>query len=119
MNLDDIGATILDGRTKGIPGTSAPFALRDIAKKNWNVLKEDLPLPLMVLKRSALDHNAAAFSEYLVANGLTLAPHGKTTMTPQIFAEQIASFAAYRRKKGEPLDDENPSWPIRPLGVPA
>lgn len=34
-------------------------------------------------------------------------------------AEQLASFAAYRRKQGNPLDDENPAWPIRPLGVPA
>lgn len=93
MTLDDISATILDGRTKGIPGTAEPFALRDIAKKNWNVLNEDMPLPLMVLKRSALDHNAKAFSEYLVANGLSLAPHGKTTMTPQIFAEQIGQGA--------------------------
>ena len=31
MTLDDIRATVLDGRTKGIPGTTAPFALRDIA----------------------------------------------------------------------------------------
>lgn len=93
MNLDDIRATILDSRTKGIPGTAEPFALRDIGKKGWNVLNEDLPLPLMVLRRSALDHNARAFSQYLVANGLSLAPHGKTTMTPQIFAEQLGQGA--------------------------
>jgi D-serine dehydratase len=93
MNLDDIHATILDGRTKGIPPTAEPFALRDIGKHGWNVLREDLPLPLMVLKRSALDHNAAAFSKYLDANGLSLAPHGKTTMAPQIFAEQLAQGA--------------------------
>jgi D-serine dehydratase len=93
MNLDEINATILDGRTKGVPGSTEPFALRDIAKKAWNVLREDLPLPLMVLKRSALDHNAAAFAEYLVANGLSLAPHGKTTMAPQIFAEQLKDGA--------------------------
>ncbi|MEQ1768931.1 MAG: amino acid deaminase [Devosia sp.] len=93
MTLDDIRAMVLDGRTKGIPGTSAPFALRDIAGKGWNVLREDLPLPLMVLKRSALDHNAAAFSAYLDANGLSLAPHGKTTMTPQVFAEQLGQGA--------------------------
>ncbi|MEO7221540.1 MAG: alanine racemase, partial [Devosia sp.] len=89
MILDDIGSTILDARTKGVPGTAAPFALADIGKQGWNVLLEDLPLPLMVLKRSALDHNAAAFGDYLVASELSLAPHGKTTMSPQIFAEQL------------------------------
>lgn len=89
MTLDDILATRLDGRTKGIPGTTEPFALKDIAAKRWNVLREDLPLPLMVLKRSALDHNATVFGEYLESNGLSLAPHGKTTLSPQIFAEQL------------------------------
>src|SRR5688572_29548397 len=93
MNLDEIHSTILDGRTKGVPGTAAPFALRDIGTKGWNVLNEDLPLPVMVLKRSALDHNAAAFSKYLDANSLSLAPHGKTTMAPQLFAEQLAQGA--------------------------
>lgn len=93
MNLEEITSTILDGRTKGIPGTTEPFALADIAKKGWNVLREDLPLPLMVLKRSALDHNAAAFRNYLVAHELSFAPHGKTTMSPQIFAEQLANGA--------------------------
>ncbi len=91
--FETIGTTILDGRTKGIPGTAAPFALADIGKQGWNVLAEDLPLPLMVLKRSALDHNAAAFGQYLVSNGLSLAPHGKTTMSPQIFAEQLGHGA--------------------------
>ena len=84
-------ATVLDGRTKGIPGTTAPFALRDIAAKKWNVLREDLPLPLMVLKRSALDHNAEVFGAYLVEGKLSLAPHGKTTMSPQIFARATGS----------------------------
>ncbi|NUT31496.1 MAG: 3'-5' exonuclease [Hamadaea sp.] len=29
-------------------------------------------------------------------------------------AEQVASFAAYRRKQGQPLDDEDGTWPIKP-----
>lgn len=93
MTLDDIRATVLDRRTKGIPGTAAPFALRDIAAKDWNVLREDMSLPLMVLRRSALDHNAAVFGDYLVEQKLSLAPHGKTTMSPQIFAEQLSHGA--------------------------
>lgn len=31
------------------------------------------------------------------------------------YAEQRRSFADYRRRKGEPLDDESTDWPIRPL----
>ncbi|MGV8950713.1 MAG: amino acid deaminase [Cypionkella sp.] len=93
MNLDALHQTMLDDRTKGIPGGVAPFPLAEIGAKGWNVLSEDLPLPLMVLRRSALDHNATVFNAYLEANGLSLAPHGKTTMSPQIFAEQLANGA--------------------------
>src|ERR1700712_2566574 len=93
MTPIDLRATLLDGRTKGIPGTAAPFALGDIARQGWNVLNEDMPLPLMVLKRSALDHNAEVFGAYLRDEGLSLAPHGKTTMAPQIFAEQLGHGA--------------------------
>jgi D-serine dehydratase len=84
---------MLDGRTKGIPGTAEPFPLADIAKQGWNILNEDMPLPLLVLKRSALDHNESVFGAYLHDEGLALAPHGKTTMSPQIFAEQLAGGA--------------------------
>lgn len=93
MNLNEIGNTVLDGRTKGIPHTVPPFALREIAAQRFNLLREDMPLPLMVLRRSALDHNAAAFGDYLTAHDLSLAPHGKTSMAPQLFAEQLAHGA--------------------------
>jgi len=29
-------------------------------------------------------------------------------------AEQVANFAAYRRRQGEPLEDEDGTWPIKP-----
>lgn len=93
MDIATIGETLLDGRTKGIPAGTPPFRLDTIAGKGWNVLAEDLPLPLMLLRRSKLDHNARVFSAYLLENGLSFAPHGKTTMAPQIFAEQLAAGA--------------------------
>jgi D-serine deaminase-like pyridoxal phosphate-dependent protein len=89
VNIDAIRATVLDARTKGIPGTCAPFALSDIAAQGWNVLRQDMPLPLMVLKRANLDYNADLFATYLKNHNLSLAPHGKTTMAPQIFAQQL------------------------------
>lgn len=33
----------------------------------------------------------------------------------RLHAEQVADFAAYRRRKGEPLEDENGEWPVRSL----
>src|SRR3569833_873126 len=89
MDIETLRATMLDGRTKGIPGTAAPFPLSELAGKGWNVLAEDMPLPLLVLKRSNLAHNARMFDAYLAATGLSLAPHGKTTMAPQNNTKQL------------------------------
>lgn len=93
LDLTSVLDTVLDHRTKGIPESAAPFRLGDIAGQGWNVLREVMPLPLMLLKRSALDHNAKVFGGYLKDNDLSLAPHGKTTMAPQIFSEQLANGA--------------------------
>lgn len=93
MDLQDISAMILDPRTKGIPFTAGKVPLAAIGAQGWNVLREDLPLPLMVLRRAALDHNARVFGDYLRTHHLSFAPHGKTTMAPQLYAEQLAHGA--------------------------
>ena len=48
----------LDGRTKGLPAGTHPLSRDEIADKRFNVLNEDLPLPLAVLKESSLAHNS-------------------------------------------------------------
>ena len=52
MSFSSFKKTILDKRTKGVPGLTTPFALEDILKKGWNILNEDMPMPLMILKKS-------------------------------------------------------------------
>lgn len=93
LNLADIEAEMLDGRTKGVPGGVAPFRLSEIGDKGWNVLAEDLPLPLVVLKRSCLENNIEVMQRYCRGHAAELAPHGKTTMAPQIFDMQLAAGA--------------------------
>ena len=77
---------IVDQRTKGIPGGIEPFPLGDIGAKGWNVLAGDLPLPVAVLKLSALNHNSRWMTEFLNHWGVAICPHGKTSMSPQLFA---------------------------------
>lgn len=73
---------------KGIPG-GARIAPNSVRGQGWNILKGDLPLPLLVIKERALAHNLRAMAEWCGRNGMLLAPHGKTTMCPQIFERQI------------------------------
>jgi D-serine dehydratase len=93
MDISEIDATILDGRVKGIPGDAAGFPLGEIGAKGWNVLREDLPLPLAVLRQSTLRHNSHWMREFLALSGAVIAPHGKTTMSPQLFRDQLADGA--------------------------
>jgi D-serine dehydratase len=76
---------------KGLP--DGPIRLGDIAQQDWNLLKGDLPMPNLVLKRSALTHNTARMQEYCDQNGAWFSPHGKTTMAPKIFRDQLKAGA--------------------------
>ncbi|HEV2129647.1 MAG TPA: alanine racemase, partial [Longimicrobiaceae bacterium] len=89
MKLEEIERGLLDDRIKGIPGGTEPFPLGEIGRRGWNVLREDLPLPVAVLKESALAHNSRWMQRFLEASGARIAPHGKTTMAPQLFRRQL------------------------------
>ncbi|WP_058914010.1 amino acid deaminase [Entomohabitans teleogrylli] len=52
------------------------------------VLNEEVCLPAAVIKKSALENNILWMQRYADARGVSLAPHGKTTMTPGIFRRQ-------------------------------
>lgn len=53
-----------------------------------NILNEDVCLPAAVIKKSALENNIQWMQRYADTRGVSLAPHGKTTMTPWIFQQQ-------------------------------
>lgn len=84
---------LLDASYKGYPLTAPPCRTGALAQQGWNVLAGDLPLPLAVLDRAALAHNLAWMQDYARQRGVLLAPHGKTTMSPELFAQQLAAGA--------------------------
>ena len=79
--------------TKGYPHAAAPLRRSSIAAQHWNVLRGDLPLPAAVIRRRALQGNLQWMQQYARTQGVELAPHGKTPMSPQIFAAQLAAGA--------------------------
>jgi D-serine dehydratase len=93
LSLDSLQSEIIDPRTKGFPPGAAPLPLSAIGAQGWNLLRGDLPFPLAVLRESALAHNHVWMRDFTAATGALLAPHGKTTMAPQIFAQQIKAGA--------------------------
>jgi D-serine dehydratase len=79
--------------TKGYPHLAAPLRRSAIAAQRWNLLRGDLPLPLAVIRRDALAGNLHWMQQFARAQGVELAPHGKTTMSPQLFAAQLQAGA--------------------------
>jgi D-serine dehydratase len=88
LNLDRVLDEPIDWRYKSFP--SGPRTkIRDVAARGWNVLGGDFLLPVMVLKDSALRHNSKLVASYCKSHDFLLAPHGKTTMAPQLLKLQL------------------------------
>ena len=51
------------------------------------------PTPLLTLSAPALRHNVATLASWCAERGLDLAPHGKTTMAPRLWADQLSAGA--------------------------
>ena len=93
IDLASIENSQLDNSLKGYPHRALPCAVKDIGRQGWNVMRGDLPFPVAMLKETALAHNLVWMADFTRATGVLLAPHGKTTMAPQIFARQIEAGA--------------------------
>jgi D-serine dehydratase len=74
------------------PGTPA-ISIQEIGKRGWHALKGDLPWPILLLKESAIRHNVELMAAFCREHGFEFAPHGKTTMAPQLVEMQIAAGA--------------------------
>ena len=83
----------LDHRTKGFPLLAQPVALDQIGARQWHVLDDVMPYPLATLRTSALQHNLAWMQDWARRKGVQLAPHGKTTMSPELFRMQLEAGA--------------------------
>jgi D-serine dehydratase len=93
MNLLEIENSLLDETTKGIPGGTPPFRLRDIREKRWNVLHEDMPSPIVTVKKSAIEHNREWMRHFLSESNTNHSPHGKTLVSPQIYENELRQGA--------------------------
>ncbi|HEY9026738.1 MAG TPA: alanine racemase [Burkholderiaceae bacterium] len=91
--MSDVLDPLLDATFKGFPHGAAPLRRSQVGAQGWNVLAGDLPLPLAVIRRDALAHNIGWMQRYADGAGVAFAPHGKTTMSPQLFRRQLDAGA--------------------------
>jgi len=62
-------------------------------KTNPNLFRSSFQFPMMVLKESSLKNNISVMAQYCRSVGAELAPHVKTTMSPQIAQMQVDAGA--------------------------
>jgi D-serine dehydratase len=92
LSLSSLDEQILQPGVKGLPITE-PLRQGAIAVQGWNVLHGDTSFPVAVLKTAALQHNLDWMRAFCERHAVELAPHGKTTMSPQLFGAQLHNGA--------------------------
>ncbi|GAB2329130.1 alanine racemase [Streptomyces griseoincarnatus] len=76
-------------RFKGLPPDAADLTVGKLAAQRRNLFTDGFTTPVLALSAERLEHNLAALETYAVRHGLAFAPHGKTSMAPQLFHRQI------------------------------
>jgi D-serine dehydratase len=78
---------------KGFGALREPASAASLAAARPPLRGAGLTYPLLTLRESALRNNLAAMASYCARAGVELAPHGKTAMSPELAAWQLAHGA--------------------------
>ncbi|KOV63680.1 amino acid deaminase [Streptomyces sp. MMG1121] len=81
----------VDHRFKGLPPDADGLTVGELAAQRRNLFREadGFTSPVLALSAERLEHNLALMETYTVRHGLAFAPHGKTSMAPQLFHRQL------------------------------
>ena len=91
LDLKALDAEPLPATTKGLAQRAVGQPLSALGDLGLSLLAGDLPFPVALLKESALAHNSVWMRSFVDRAGAVLCPHGKTTMSPQLFDRQLRS----------------------------
>ena len=91
--MDSLDAEPVPLSGKGLGARPDPVSTAQVATAGWSILDGEVSLPVAVLRDTALQHNLAWMRDFIDAYGVELAPHGKTTMSPELFAMQLGAGA--------------------------
>ncbi|MGE9696309.1 alanine racemase [Streptomyces sp. NRRL F-5630] len=87
--LERLATTRVDSRFKGLPPDAEGLTVAELAGQRRNLFTGGFTTPVLALSAEALEHNLALMETYTERHGLDFAPHGKTSMAPQLFHRQL------------------------------
>jgi D-serine deaminase-like pyridoxal phosphate-dependent protein len=83
----------VDHRFKGLPPDAEGLTVQELAAQRRSLFTGGFTTPVLALSAERVEHNLALLETYITRHGLDFAPHGKTSMAPQLFARQLAHGA--------------------------
>ncbi|MBK6015255.1 amino acid deaminase [Streptomyces sp. MBT53] len=83
----------VDHRFKGLPPDAEGVTVADLSAQRRNLFTGGFTTPVLALSAERLEHNLRLMETYATRHGLAFAPHGKTSMAPQLFHRQLAHGA--------------------------
>ncbi|MFB7246877.1 amino acid deaminase [Streptomyces populi] len=87
--LAALAAERVDHRFKGLPPDAAGLSVGELTAQRRNLFTDGFTTPVLALSAERLAHNLGLMETYATRHGLAFAPHGKTSMAPQLFWQQI------------------------------
>ncbi len=84
---------ILDDRIRGVPPGTAGLDSGEIHRKAWHPAKGQMALPVLTLDEPAFITNRDIVMDYVRANGIDIAPHAKTPLSPDLARNLIDAGA--------------------------
>ena len=79
----------VDHRFRGLPPDAEGLTVGELAARRLNLFTDGFTTPVLALSAERLEHNLRVMETYAARHGLAFAPHGKTSMAPQLFRRQI------------------------------
>lgn len=67
--------------------------IKQLQQTGWDIFKEQVSLPVAVIKQDKIKKNAKWVADFTAKHNMLLAPHGKTTMSTELFKIQLDAGA--------------------------
>ncbi|MEV6421954.1 amino acid deaminase [Streptomyces sp. NPDC051662] len=79
----------VDHRFKGLPPDADGLTVGALAAERRSLFTGGFTTPVLALSAESVELNLALLETYSERHGLAFAPHGKTSMSPRLFARQL------------------------------
>lgn len=87
--LPGLDREVVDHRFKGLPPDAAGRTVAELAAERRDLYTGGFTTPVLALSAEDVEHNLRQLELFSSRHGLAFAPHGKTSMAPQLFERQL------------------------------